>query len=66
MNRNNLINFALGCIGNKILKHRQQKKFRRLIIETQDKMENPLVFLFEDNAEEFKPEDSNLFLREEE
>ena len=60
MNRNNLISFALGCIGNKILKHRQLKKFRRHIIETQDKMENPLIFLFKDDAEELNQKDTEV------
>ena len=57
MTKNNLISFTLGCIGNKILKHRQLKKFRRLIIETQDKMENPLIYLFHDEAESIKDDD---------
>lgn len=46
---NNLISFVLGCIGNKILKHRQLKKFRRLIIETQKKIDSePFIFMFTD------------------
>ena len=49
MTENNLISFVLGCIGNKILKHRQLKKFRRLIIETQEKIDSePIIFMFTD------------------
>ena len=46
---NEIVNFMISCIGNRVLKRRQLKKFRKHIIETQNKINSePLIFMFTD------------------
>ena len=44
---NKIVNFMISCIGNRVLKHRQLKKFRKHIIKTQNEINSePFIFMF--------------------